>query len=469
VFEPGTVVDGKYRIDRELGHGGMGVVVAATHLTLGTRVALKCMNERVNSDEVSIERFWREARAAAQLRSDHICRVLDVGNHDGMPYIVMELLEGTDLGRIAAKGKLDVATAVDYLRQACAGLAVAHANHIVHRDLKPENLFLARGDGGAQVVKLLDFGVAKAPDAKGLTGSMQMIGSPAYMSPEQILSSRDVDERSDIWALGVILYRLVAGRMPFTGINVAELTLHICEAAMPGIGGAPPELLAILARCLDKQPANRFASAEELALALRPFGTDVGDTNVYRRAPSTGEDADTDVQPDTTVPGKRDSEHVTTQEQLGETVLVETAPAVTTPRPAVDSSPGVTTPRPAVDSAPTSARPVTTPARPRRRPLLVLTGIGVAAIGGVVAWRLVRGDASPRPPAAAPPVIAPAITAPVDPAPAVAAPAQPASAPAPAPEPPAAIDKPKRAAKPRPPAKPAKPRPTDEEISRSRI
>ena len=457
MFEPGTVVDGKYRIDRELGHGGMGVVVAATHLTLGTRVALKCMNERVNSDEVSIERFWREARAAAQLRSDHICRVLDVGNHDGMPYLVMELLEGTDLGRIAAKGKLDVATAVDYLRQACAGLAVAHGSHIVHRDLKPENLFLARGDGGAHVVKLLDFGVAKAPDAKGLTGSMQMIGSPAYMSPEQILSSRDVDARSDIWALGVILYRLVAGRMPFTGINVAELTLHICEAAMPGIGGAPPELLAILARCLDKQPANRFASSDELALALRPFGTDVGDTNVYHRAPSAGEDADTDVHPDTTVPGKRDPDRVTTQEQLGETVMVETAPAVTTPRPAVEA-------------APTIERPVTTPPRARRRPLLVLTGIAVAAIGGVVAWRLVRGDGSPPPPAAPPPPV----LAPADPAPAVVAPAPPAPAPAPTtepvPEPPPTIDKPKRAVvKPRPAAKPAKPRLTDEEISRSRI
>jgi len=469
VFEPGSLVDGKYRIDRELGQGGMGVVVAATHTTLGTRVALKCMNERVDGDTISTERFLREARAAAQLRSEHICRVLDVGEHDGSPYIVMELLEGTDLGRVVKKRQLDPERAVDYVRQACIGLAEAHASGIIHRDLKPENLFLVRRDDGSQLVKLLDFGVAKAPDSKGLTGTMQMIGSPLYMSPEQIVSSRDVDTRSDVWSLGVILYRLISGRLPFTGINAAELALNICEEPMPPIANVPEGLLAVIARCLEKSPANRFASVEALAIALQPFGTDARETAVFM-----GPDVADVFADSTTVPGQRNLENATTGQLLAESQLATTAPAVTKPLPAQASPP------PLADQS----RPATLVVTPRpalRRVALALVGLAVVVLGAAVIWRATRSAPATAPEPVTVPEPAPAAVAAPAPAtePPAPAPAPPASEPAPEPAPPAPSTttatkprtKPRPAAKPRPaPAAPVdKPKPTDDEISRSRI
>jgi eukaryotic-like serine/threonine-protein kinase len=443
VFEPGTVVDGKYRIDRELGHGGMGVVVAATHLSLGTRVALKCMKERRDADAVGVERFFREARAAAQVQSEHICRVLDIGDHEGMPYIVMELLEGTDLGRVARSGPLDVATAADYVCQACVGLAKAHASQIVHRDLKPENLFLARRDDGPPIVKLLDFGIAKAPDRKALTDTKEVIGSPAYMSPEQILSSRNVDTRSDVWSLGVILYRLVAGRLPFTGKSVGELMMQICEQATPPIDGAPPELVAIIARCLDKVPANRFASVDELAQALRPLGTEVRDTTPYTATPPlpTAEHPTELCSPD----------NATTREELAATAVADTVLLMT---PVADTATAVTTPRPA--------------ARPARRWPLALAVVAIAATGGVVGWWFVRDDeVVPQPavvlPAPRPPPAAPSAPPAAAPTPAPAAPVSEPAATEPA-RPTGATLKHKHPGGKRPSTPPS-----DEELSRSRI
>ncbi len=285
MFESGDVVDGKYRVDRQIGKGGMGVVYEATHLTLGNRVALKFLSAKVAALPQVVDRFVREGRAAARLRNEHVCQVLDIGTHRNRPYLVMELLDGIDLGELIGDGRLDVEVAVDLIRQACKGLAAAHARDIVHRDLKPDNLFLARRDDGSMLVKLVDFGVAKAPDQQQLTGSVQMIGSPAYMSPEQILSSRDVDKRSDVWSLGVILYRLVSGRLPFPATTVAAVAFQIVEDEVPPLTDVrlPAGLAAVIGRCLDKDPDRRYASVDELSSALRPFGKTASDPTLVTK------------------------------------------------------------------------------------------------------------------------------------------------------------------------------------------
>jgi serine/threonine-protein kinase len=209
----GTVVGDKYEIERVLGTGGVGVVVAALHVHLGQRVALKFLLDDVRHDAQVVERFLREARAAGGLRSEHVGRVIDVATLDtGAPYLVMELLAGNDLAaELQRTGPLPVGVVADYMLQALVGLAEAHAQGIVHRDLKPANLFLTHRPDGTPCIKVLDFG----------------IGSPAYMAPEQLRSSRSADVRSDIWALGAIMYELVSGRAPFAGATVADLALRI--------------------------------------------------------------------------------------------------------------------------------------------------------------------------------------------------------------------------------------------------
>src|SRR5689334_1671836 len=223
---PGTIVADKYRLERVLGRGGMGMVIEARHVQLGTSFALKFLHRSILGNTSVTERFLREARATAALRSEHVCRVFDVGSFEGAPFLVMELLEGTDLERVLHREKrLLPQVACNYMIQACAGVSEAHAARIVHRDLKPGNLFLVTRADGGPLVKVLDFGIAKAPQTTelGLTGTDHILGSPAYMSLEQLRSSRLVDTRSDIWSLGVILYELLAGRRPFNGEGVADL------------------------------------------------------------------------------------------------------------------------------------------------------------------------------------------------------------------------------------------------------
>jgi serine/threonine-protein kinase len=278
----GEVLAGKYRVDRVLGVGGMGVVVAATHIQLDQRVALKFMLPHGLENGPLVERFTREARAAARLRSDHVARVLDVGTMaTGSPYMVMEFLEGSDLGAVLeSRGPLSVDGAVDYLLQACDAVAEAHSLGIVHRDLKPRNLFLTHRNDGRPLVKVLDFGISKqktgGPELS-LTRTSEIMGSPNYMSPEQLRASRAADERSDIWALGVILYELLTAQVPFQAESVTQLTAMVLSDPPVPIqslrSGVPDELARVIDRCLQKDPSGRFQSIAELSLALQRFGS----------------------------------------------------------------------------------------------------------------------------------------------------------------------------------------------------
>ncbi|CAN5567281.1 hypothetical protein BH11MYX1_BH11MYX1_44110 [soil metagenome] len=269
----GSVIGGRFRIDQVLGSGGMGVVLAATHLELGHRVAIKLLRDEMAQSPAIVERFLREARAVVGLRTEHVCRVSDVGRLEtGAPYIVMEMLEGVDLQRSVARAPLPLTTAVEYVLQACVALVEAHAAGIIHRDLKPANLFVTRRFDGGPLVKVLDFGIAKALTEPGahLTHQSAM-GSPGYMSPEQIQSARDVDVRTDIWALGVTLYQLLAARLPFPGANPTEIAIAFASDP-PAPLELDPVLHAVVWKCLEKQPDRRYSSIGELMLALQPFG-----------------------------------------------------------------------------------------------------------------------------------------------------------------------------------------------------
>jgi len=279
----GAVLAGKYRVDKVLGIGGMGVVVAAHHIQLDDRVAIKFLLPETLGNGDAVMRFAREARAAVKIKSEHVARVTDVGTlENGAPYMVMEYLEGSDLSAwLAEHGRLPVEQAVDLLLQACEAIAEAHALGIVHRDLKPANLFVARLPGGVQSVKVLDFGISKMTgfSASGgessATKTSALLGSPLYMSPEQMRSSKDVDARGDIWALGVILYELLAGAAPFLADTMPELVFKIVDGAPVPLSDVrpdvPPGLAALILRCVEKDRAKRFQTVGDLAGALAPF------------------------------------------------------------------------------------------------------------------------------------------------------------------------------------------------------
>jgi eukaryotic-like serine/threonine-protein kinase len=277
---PGEIVGGKYRVDRTLGAGGMGIVVAATQIELDRPVALKFLLPKVLERPGLVTRFSREARAAAKLESEHVARVLDVGTLEGgAPYIVMEYLEGEDLASVvASRGALPCDQAVGYLLQACEAVAEAHALGIVHRDLKPGNLFLANRTSGAPVVKVLDFGLSKFANAgeENVTSESSILGSPLYMSPEQLMSARTADARSDIWSLGVVLYELVTAHSPFQYERIAGLVAAILQKPPQPMdewrADVPRDLQAVVGRCLEKDPTKRFANVAHLAKALAPFG-----------------------------------------------------------------------------------------------------------------------------------------------------------------------------------------------------
>ncbi|MGZ3419220.1 MAG: serine/threonine protein kinase [Polyangiales bacterium] len=276
---PGEVFLDKYEIVEVIGKGGMGVVVSARHIDLDEMVAIKFLHPEYAEQHDQVERFLREGRAAAKIKSDHVARVRDVGTQEnGAPYMIMEHLVGTDLGALLEKeGPLPVEEAAEFVLQACDCLAEAHAAGIVHRDLKPANLFLTELADGTPRIKVLDFGISKLIDTRAatLTKTNGLVGSPLYMAPEQLSSPKTVDSRADVWALGVILFQLVSGKRPFETNNIAQLILMVASEEPTPLSSLVPNLPAgfadVIMRCLVKNPDDRIPDVGALATALEPF------------------------------------------------------------------------------------------------------------------------------------------------------------------------------------------------------
>ncbi|MGH7438269.1 MAG: protein kinase domain-containing protein [Polyangiaceae bacterium] len=282
------IIAGKYRVVRALGQGGMGAVLVAWHDLLDVPVAIKVLSADLARNAQTVSRFLREAQAVARLKSEHVARVMDLGTTEqGQPFIVMELLEGQDLEHRLEHGPLPVPLTIDYLLQATEAVAQAHAIGIVHRDLKPANLFASTMPGGREVLKVLDFGIAKLVDGSSrmggapgadrvLTGEHTTVGSPSYMAPEQVRGEA-VDGRTDIWALGAIVYELVTGRTAFAGASNGETFAAILHTSPPPLCSlrpeAPAELEAVVSRCLQREAAERYADLAEFARAIAPFGS----------------------------------------------------------------------------------------------------------------------------------------------------------------------------------------------------
>ena len=286
----GEVIASKYRVERVLGVGGMGVVVAARHLELGELFALKFLLPTARTNKEVAARFGREARTGIRIRNEHVARVFDVGTlPDGAPYMVMEHLTGEDVAAlIDRRGPLPVAEAIDLLLQACEALSEAHGMRVVHRDLKPANLFVTTGSEGLPFVKVLDFGISKTVggDDQSVTATAAILGSPLYMSPEQLTASRDVDQRTDMWSLGVILYEMLTQETPFNGATFPVLCASILGGSFKAASALQPtipsQVDAIISALLVSDRAARLSSVAELAKQLAPFGSDHASASYQR-------------------------------------------------------------------------------------------------------------------------------------------------------------------------------------------
>jgi serine/threonine-protein kinase len=290
-IRPGEILAGKYRVERVLGQGGMGIVVAAHHLQLDERVALKFLLPEALGNPEAVSRFVREARAAVKIKNEHVARVTDVGQlESGSPFMVMEYLEGIDLAAwLKQRGAMGVDQAVDFVLQTCEAIADAHMLGIVHRDLKPANLFCIQRSDGQLCIKVLDFGISKVTtpgSAHDMTRTSALMGSPLYMSPEQMIQSRGVDARTDIWSLGIILFELLTGHPPFDADAVTELAIKVANDPTPSLRSFRPDspvgLEAAVGRCLEKDRARRFQTVGELAYALKDYGSRTSRGSVER-------------------------------------------------------------------------------------------------------------------------------------------------------------------------------------------
>ena len=392
----GTILDGKFRVDDIVGRGGMGTVYRAQHLALHEPVAIKVLHADAAADDEILTRFLREAQWAAKLRSEHVARIHDVGTTaEGLPYMVMELLEGADLGQLVEQnGALYPPIAVDLVLQACDALVEAHSLGIVHRDIKPTNLFVSYRPDHTAIVKVLDFGISKAAAGSdlSLTQTQSMLGTPAYMSPEQMRSARDVDQRTDIWSLGTVLYELVEARRPFQAESFSEMCVMVAVDPPQPLTNAP-ELTEIITRCLEKAPAQRYANVAELMAALAPFAHNPDAARYY-------------VTRAQRVLGLRDSQPMLRPSTPS---LTESGPiALVTPAPMPIAQLTMSGPRALAISTLSSPSGPTrvdrTPAHPlavdRATDLRPRRGLWVAAIavllvagGGFAVWKITREDA----------------------------------------------------------------------------
>ncbi|HQY63220.1 MAG: serine/threonine protein kinase [Myxococcales bacterium] len=364
--EAGTVLAGKYRVERVLGVGGMGVVVAATHVQLEQRVAIKYLLPVALANPEVVERFAREARIAAKLRGPHVARVIDVSQFDdGVPFMVLEYLQGHDLAsELENKGPLEVEDAVRYVLEACEALAEAHAAHVVHRDLKPANLFLAVQPDKRAIVKILDFGISRSVEASAiaLTGTGTVMGTVYYMSPEQLADPKGIDHRADIWSLGVILYELLTGTQPFTGDSAPAVIIAVLAnrpRPILELRALPEGLEEVVARCLREDRGARFQNVAELAAALAPFAAekDRGSAEIAARVLGVAAEPAPSVGAIEVAAQRVDPKAIAT----AATVLFDTGVPVAAP----------------------SASPAQDATRRPRRALLALGGVGALAVAGV--------------------------------------------------------------------------------------